>query len=72
MAAMGAAARAAIAYRQAVAEAERTPVADYARMLAAFAGPTPETGAEGTAIGEGAGSGGGAGGWGAAGTARGG
>ena len=50
MAAMEAAARAAIAYRQAVAEAERTPVADYARMLAAFAGQTPEAGAEGAAI----------------------
>lgn len=31
-----------IAYRRAVAEAERTPVADYAAMLAAFAAPVPE------------------------------
>ncbi|HWA63651.1 MAG TPA: aminotransferase class V-fold PLP-dependent enzyme, partial [Caulobacteraceae bacterium] len=30
--------------------AERTPVADYAAMLAAFAGPTPETGDDGAAI----------------------
>jgi glutamate/tyrosine decarboxylase-like PLP-dependent enzyme len=49
-AAMEAAARAAIAYRRTVAGAERTPVADYARMLAAFAGPTPEVGADGAAI----------------------
>jgi len=39
-----AAARAAIAYRQGVAEAAETPVADYAAMLAAFAAPTPERG----------------------------
>src|SRR5579863_904171 len=49
-AAMAAAARAAIAYRQGVAKAERTPVADYAQILAAFAGPTPEVGADGAAI----------------------
>src|ERR1700727_1996253 len=42
--AMEAAAKAAIAYRRSVAEAERTPVADYAEMLAAFAGPTPQPG----------------------------
>jgi len=44
------AARAAIDYRAAVIEAERTPVADYAEMLRVFAGPTPETGADGEAI----------------------
>ena len=44
--ALAAAATAAIAYRQGVARAERTPVADYAQMLTAFAGPTPEIGAE--------------------------
>ena len=38
------AARAAIAYREGVARAERTPTAGYAEMLEAFAGPTPETG----------------------------
>ena len=48
--ALQAAAEAAIAYRRAVSRAERTPVADYAEMLAAFAGPTPEAGADGTAI----------------------
>ena len=48
--AMEAAAKAAIAYRRSAAEAERTPVADYAEMLAAFAGPTPQTGSDGTAI----------------------
>jgi len=48
--ALAAAAEAAIAYRQGVAGAPRTPVADYAAMLAAFAGPTPETGADGAAI----------------------
>ena len=49
-AALEAAARAAIAYRQGVAEAVTTPVADYAQVLAAFAAPTPETGADGGAI----------------------
>ena len=43
-----AAARAAIAYRQGVAEAVATPVADYAQVLAALSGPTPETGAANT------------------------
>lgn len=44
------AAQAAIAYRRDVATAERTPVASYAEMLDAFAGPVPETGGEGEAI----------------------
>lgn len=44
------AAQAAIAYRRDVATAERTPVASYAEMLDAFAGPLPETGGEGDAI----------------------
>jgi len=44
------AARAAIEYRAAVIDAERTPVADYAEMLRVFAGPTPKTGADGGAI----------------------
>jgi glutamate/tyrosine decarboxylase-like PLP-dependent enzyme len=48
--AMRRAAEHAIAYREGVAEAERTPVADYAAMLHAFAGPVPETGAEPQAI----------------------
>ncbi len=47
---LAAAARAAIAYRRDVAAAERTPVADYAAMLAAFEGPTPEAGGDGEAI----------------------
>lgn len=45
-----AAAHAAIAYRQGVAEAAQTPVADYAQVLAAFAGPTPTTGVDGAVI----------------------
>jgi glutamate/tyrosine decarboxylase-like PLP-dependent enzyme len=49
-AALEQAARAAIAYRRWVASAERTPVADYAAMLAVFAGPTPEAGGDGAAI----------------------
>ena len=49
-AALQAASLAAIAYRDGVAEAARTPVADYAAMLAAFAGPVPEAGADGAAI----------------------
>jgi glutamate/tyrosine decarboxylase-like PLP-dependent enzyme len=49
-AALERAAKAAIAYRRAVADAERTPVADYATMLAAFAAPTPERGGEPDAI----------------------
>ena len=49
-AALEEAARAAIAYRRLVASAERTPVADYAAMLAAFDRPTPETGGDGAAI----------------------
>ena len=40
--AMARAAEAAIAYRRRIAEAETTPVADYAAMLAAFAGPVPQ------------------------------
>ena len=43
--AMMRAADAAIAYRRGVAGAETTSAADYAAMLDAFAGPTPETGA---------------------------
>ncbi len=48
--AMEAAARHATAYRARIADAERTPVADYATMLTAFAGPMPDTGGEGVAI----------------------
>jgi glutamate/tyrosine decarboxylase-like PLP-dependent enzyme len=44
------AARQAIAYREAVAGAERTRTEPYARMLEAFAGPTPERGEEGARI----------------------
>lgn len=40
----------AIAYREAVSTAERTPVADYDSILAAFAAPTPETGGDPTEI----------------------
>lgn len=40
----------AMAYRAGVAGAERTPVADYAAMLAAFAAPVPETGDDAVAI----------------------
>ncbi|QJU60507.1 aspartate aminotransferase family protein [Sphingomonas sp. AP4-R1] len=43
---MGRAAEAAIAYRRAIATAETTPTASYAEMLAAFAAPVPERGAE--------------------------
>jgi glutamate/tyrosine decarboxylase-like PLP-dependent enzyme len=46
LAVLAAAARHAIAYRDAVTDAVRTPVADYAAMLAAFAAPTPEHGGE--------------------------
>lgn len=49
-AAMARAAEAAIAYRRAVAKAERTPVAGYAEMLAAFQAPTPELGGDAAAI----------------------
>ena len=49
-AALDRAASAAIAYRRDVATADRTPTADYAAMLAAFAGPTPEHGGEADAI----------------------
>ncbi|MBO9712355.1 aminotransferase class V-fold PLP-dependent enzyme [Sphingomonas sp.] len=38
------------AYRERIAEAEQTPIADYAAMLAAFAGPLPETGGDASAI----------------------
>jgi glutamate/tyrosine decarboxylase-like PLP-dependent enzyme len=48
--AMGQAANAAIAYRRAIATAETTPTASYGEMLAAFAAPVPEQGAEPTAI----------------------
>ncbi len=44
------AAATAIAYRTSVAQAERTPVADYAAMIAAFAGPTPEHGGDSAEI----------------------
>jgi len=50
LSALGAAAAAAIGYRKTVLAAERTPTADYAQMLAAFAGPTPERGGDGAAI----------------------
>src|SRR5580658_7814385 len=49
-AALAAAAEAAIAYRRDLAVAERAPTADYATMLAAFDGPTPEVGADGRAV----------------------
>jgi glutamate/tyrosine decarboxylase-like PLP-dependent enzyme len=49
-AALAAAAQAAIAYRRGVAAAERTPLAGYAAMLAAFDAPTPETGADGRVV----------------------
>jgi len=49
-AAMTEAARRAIAYRRGIAKAETTPVASYAEMLAAFAGPTPEQGGDPAAI----------------------
>jgi len=49
-AAMERAAQAAIAYRQGVAGAVTTPVADYAAMLAAFAGPVPERGSDADTI----------------------
>lgn len=49
-AAMDEAARRAITYRRSVATAETTPVATYAEMLAAFAGPTPEQGGDPAAI----------------------
>jgi glutamate/tyrosine decarboxylase-like PLP-dependent enzyme len=40
----------AIAYRDGVARAMHTPVADYRTLKAAFAAPTPETGTDSTAI----------------------
>lgn len=40
----------AAAYRAATAQAEHTPVADYAAMMAAFAAPVPETGDDARAI----------------------
>jgi glutamate/tyrosine decarboxylase-like PLP-dependent enzyme len=49
-AALEQAARAAITYREQVASAGRTPTAGYAEMVAAFAGPTPESGGDGAAI----------------------
>ncbi|SDB99378.1 Glutamate or tyrosine decarboxylase [Sphingomonas sp. YR710] len=48
--AFAAAARHAAAYRRDVAAADRTPTASYAEMLAAFAGPVPETGSDGAQI----------------------
>jgi glutamate/tyrosine decarboxylase-like PLP-dependent enzyme len=48
--AMEAAARHAIAYREGVAIAETTPVADYAEMLAAFDAPLPQHGGDPAAI----------------------
>jgi glutamate/tyrosine decarboxylase-like PLP-dependent enzyme len=48
--AMGKAAEAAIAYRRAIATAETTPTASYGDMLAAFAAPVPEQGANPSAI----------------------
>lgn len=50
VAAMARAAQAAIDYRERIAAADTTPTADYAAMLAAFAGPVPETGGDGDAI----------------------
>ena len=44
------AAEAAIAYRQSVAAADTTPVASYAEILPAFAGPVPEVGDDPDAI----------------------
>jgi glutamate/tyrosine decarboxylase-like PLP-dependent enzyme len=49
-AALALAARAAADYRRAIAAAERTPVADYAAMLAAFDAPTPERGEAAEAV----------------------
>ncbi|MDF7776064.1 pyridoxal-dependent decarboxylase [Sphingomonas sp. AOB5] len=48
--AMRRAADAAIAYRRDIASAQTTPVADYAAMLTAFAGPVPESGGDPDAI----------------------
>lgn len=45
-----AAAAHAAAYRAAIAQADHTPVADYAAMVAAFAAPVPEHGADAQAI----------------------
>ena len=50
LAAMEQAAYRAIAYRRKVADAKRTPAASYADMLAAFDGPTPETGGDAVGI----------------------
>jgi len=50
MSAMARAARHAIAYRQTVATAERTPTASYAQIFAAFDLPTPEAGGDPEAI----------------------
>jgi glutamate/tyrosine decarboxylase-like PLP-dependent enzyme len=44
------AARAAEAYRRHIATAERTPIADYAAMMAAFDAPLPEQGGNGPSI----------------------
>lgn len=48
--AMARAAEAAVAYRQRIASAGTTPVADYAAMLAAFGAPVPEAGGDPDAI----------------------
>jgi glutamate/tyrosine decarboxylase-like PLP-dependent enzyme len=47
---MARAARHAIAYRNAIAQAERTPTATYGQMFEVFDAPTPETGGEPEAI----------------------
>ncbi len=49
-AAMAHAAQVAIEYRRTVADADHTPVADYAAIRDAFAAPTPETGGDAQAI----------------------
>lgn len=48
--ALARAAEAAMAYRRAVADAQTTPVADYAAMIAAFDAPVPEIGGDPDAI----------------------
>ena len=50
LSALDQAARIAVAYRRATAAAERTPVADYAAIHAAFAGPVPDQGGDPNAI----------------------
>ena len=48
--ALARAAEAAVAYRRGIADAQTTPVADYAAMIAAFDAPVPETGGDPDAI----------------------